>query len=108
MPRGQSQVVPKPLRELLDTGSMAGTTDGQLVERFAASRDSGGEAAFAALVSRHGPMVMGVSRHLVGDPHAADDVFQAVFLVLARRARSIRQPELLGPWLHGVTTRISA
>ena len=96
MSRGQSEAVPKPLRFLFETGSMAGMTDGQLVEQFAASRDSAGEAAFAVLVSRHGPMVLGTCRHLLGDAHAADDAFQAVFLVLARRAGSIRQPELAG------------
>jgi RNA polymerase sigma factor (sigma-70 family) len=107
MSMSQSEPMPIPLQFLLETGSMAGMTDAQLIERFAASRDSAGEAAFAALVSRHGPMVLGVCRHLLGDPHAADDAFQAVFMVLARRARSIRQPELLGPWLHGVAARIA-
>ena len=107
MSRGQSQAVPKPLRFLLETGSMAGMTDGQLVERFAASRDSAGEAAFAVLVSRHGPMVLGTCRSLLGDRHTADDAFQAVFLVLARRAASIRQPELVAPWLHAVATKIA-
>jgi RNA polymerase sigma factor (sigma-70 family) len=107
MSRGQSHAVPKPLRFLLEAGSMAGMTDGQLVERFAASRDSAGEAAFAVLVSRHGPMVLGTCRSLLGDPHTADDAFQAVFLVLARRAGSIRQPDLLAPWLHGVATKIA-
>ncbi len=86
---------------------MAGMTDGQLVERFATRRDSEAEAAFAALVSRHGPMVLGVCRHRLGDPHTADDAFQAVFLVLARRAGSIRRPDLLGPWLHAVATKVA-
>ena len=84
MSRNQSEEMPKPLRVLLETGSMAGMTDGQLVDRFASGRDSGGEAAFAALVSRHGPMVLSTCRHLLDDPHTADDVFQAVFLVLGR------------------------
>ncbi len=86
---------------------MAGMTDGDLLSRFAAGRDAGGEAAFAALVARHGPMVLGVCRHRLGDRHAADDAFQAVFLVLSRRAGSIRRPDLLGPWLHGVATRVA-
>ena len=97
MPRSQSHTMPKPLRFLLETGSMAGMTDRELVERFATSRDCAGEAAFAVIVSRHGPMVLATCRSLVGDRHAADDAFQAVFLVLARRAGSIRQPELLAP-----------
>ena len=103
----QSQAVPEPLRVLLEMGSMAGMTDVQLVERFAAGRDAGGEAAFAALVSRHGPMVLATCRQLSGDLDVADDAFQAVFMVLARRAASIRRPELLGPWLHGVAVKIS-
>ena len=107
MSRGQSESMPKPLRVLFETGSMAGMTDGQLVERFVGRQDFEGEAAFAALVSRHGPMVLTVCRHLLGDLHLAEDAFQAVFMVLARRARSIRRPELLGPWLHGVATRVA-
>jgi RNA polymerase sigma factor (sigma-70 family) len=105
--RVQGQTVPKPLRALLETGSMAGLTDSELIERFTVSRDSGAEAAFAALVSRHGPMVLGTCRLLIGDPHTAEDAFQAVFMVLARRAASIRRPDLLGPWLHGVATKVA-
>ena len=103
----RTEAIPSPLQSLLETGTMAGMTDGQLVERFATGRDTGAEAAFAALVARHGPMVLGVCRHLLGDEHAAEDAFQAVFLVLARRAGSIRRPDLLGPWLHGVAARIA-
>ena len=107
MTKCHSGPVPGPMQSLLETGSMAGMTDRELVGRFAAHRDAAGEAAFAVLVARHGPMVLGVCRHLLGDDHDADDAFQAVFLVLARRAGSIRRPELLGPWLHGVATRIA-
>jgi RNA polymerase sigma factor (sigma-70 family) len=103
----QAETIPKSLRVLLETGSMAGMTDSELIERFTASRDSGAEAAFGALVSRHGPMVLGTCRLLTGDPHTAEDAFQAVFMVLARRARSVRRPELVGPWLHGVATKIA-
>jgi RNA polymerase sigma factor (sigma-70 family) len=80
-------------------------SDSQLLARFAAARDELAEVAFAALVRRHGPMVLYVCRQILGDPHAAEDAFQATFLVLARRAHSIRQPELLGNWLHGVALR---
>ena len=72
---------------LFDGGSVAGLSDRQLLERFVAGRDPAGEAAFAALVARHGPMVLGVCRQLLGDRHHAEDAFQAVFLVLARKAR---------------------
>jgi RNA polymerase sigma factor (sigma-70 family) len=90
------------LGSLFEGGSAAGLSDRQLIERFAASRD---EAAFAALVDRHGPLVLGVCRQLLGNGHDAEDAFQAVFLVLARKAGSLREPELLGNWLYGVALR---
>ena len=107
MSRDQAETIPKPLRVLLETGSMAGMSDAELIERFTTRRDAGAEAAFAAIVSRHGPMVLGTCRLMLEDPHTAEDAFQAVFLVLARRAGSIRNPELLGPWLHGVASKIA-
>ena len=94
--------VARQLGTLFECGSMAGLSDRQLIERFAAARD---EAAFAALVARHGPMVLGVCRQRVADRQFAEDAFQAVFLVLARKARSIRDPDLLGNWLYGVALR---
>jgi RNA polymerase sigma factor (sigma-70 family) len=97
--------VVREIGSLFDGGSVAGLTDGQLVERFNRQRDAAGEAAFAALVTRHGPMVLHVCRQLLGDRHLAEDAFQAVFLVLARRAPSIRDPDLLGNWLYRVALR---
>ena len=94
--------VARQLGSLFEGGSVAGLSDRQLLERFTARREAVDEAVFAAMVSRHGPMVLGVCRQLLGDCHHAEDAFQAVFLVLARRARSIRDPDLLGAWLHGV------
>jgi RNA polymerase sigma-70 factor (ECF subfamily) len=79
--------------------------DRELLERFVRARD---QAAFAALVHRHGPMVLGVCRRLLHDAHEAEDAFQATFLVLAHKARSIGRPEQLGPWLHGVAYRTAA
>ena len=93
------------LGALFEGGSAAGLSDRQLIERFVAGHDQAGEAAFAALVARHGPMVLGVCRQLLGDHQHAEDAFQAVFLVLARKARSLREPELLGNWLYGVALR---
>ncbi len=79
-----------------------GRTDAQLLERFVARRD---ETAFTALVRRHGPMVMGVCRRTAGHADDADDAFQATFLVLARKAASIRAPAQLGAWFYGVAYR---
>jgi RNA polymerase sigma factor (sigma-70 family) len=93
------------LGSLFQGGSAAGLSDRQLIERFVTRRDEAGEAAFAALVARHGPMVLGVCRQILGDEHLAEDAFQAVFLVLADKARSLREPDLLGNWLFGVAVR---
>ena len=85
-----------------DAGSVAGLDDAALWERFALGRD---EAAFEALVVRHGPMVLATARGIVGDHHAAEDVAQATFVALARRGGAIRRSETLGPWLHRVAAR---
>src|SRR5437879_3635968 len=74
-------------------------TDAQLLACYLERRD---EAAFAAIVRRHGPLVMGVCRRILGNCHDADDAFQATFLVLIRKAASISQRELLANWLYGV------
>ena len=84
---------------------LTGPGDGELLARFIADRDEVAEVAFATLVRRHGPMVLRVCEQIVGDRHIAEDAFQAVFLILARKASSIHQPELLGHWLHGVALR---
>jgi len=80
-------------------------TDRQLLECFTGQRGELAEQAFTALVERHGPMVLGVCRNLLGDSHSAEDAFQATFLVLVRKADALGQPESLGPWLHGVALR---
>jgi RNA polymerase sigma factor (sigma-70 family) len=79
-------------------------TDAQLLGRFVQERD---EAAFEALLRRHGPMVLGVCRRLLGDQHAAEDAFQATFLVLARKAATVVPRELVANWLHGVACHVA-
>jgi polysaccharide export outer membrane protein len=79
-----------------------GVTDAQLLERFLARRE---EVAFEELVRRHGPMVLGVCRRVLAEPHAAADAFQATFLVLVRRAAFIVPRSRVGPWLYGVARR---
>src|SRR5262245_4965880 len=78
--------------------------DRQLLERFVRG---GEESAFAALVRRHGGLVLGLCRRLLRDAHAAEDAFQATFLVLARKAASIRLPDSLPSWLYGVAYRLA-
>jgi RNA polymerase sigma factor (sigma-70 family) len=79
--------------------------DGQLLERYVRQRD---EAAFEALLHRHGPLVFGVCRRLLYDAHDAEDAFQATFLILARKADSIVPRSLVGNWLYGVAYRVAA
>jgi RNA polymerase sigma factor (sigma-70 family) len=85
--------------------SLAGdTTDRELLERYARRRD---EQAFATLVERHGPVVRGVCRRVLGDGPDAEDAFQATFVVLARKAGSAGWRESVGPWLHAVASRVA-
>src|SRR5215469_5899787 len=77
-------------------------TDSQLLESFLSRRE---DAAFEALMRRHGPMVLGVCRRVLRNAHDAEDAFQATFLVLVRKASSLRSRELLANWLYGVAYR---
>jgi RNA polymerase sigma factor (sigma-70 family) len=101
------------LRALFAAGTATGLTDSQLLERYTAKRAESAEAAtaaemaFAALVDRHGPMVWGVCRRVLGDTHEAEDAFQATFLVLVRKAGSVRVDGSLGRWLYGVAHRVA-
>ena len=95
------------LRQLFGAGSGVGLTDGQLLERFATAGRDSAEAAFETILARHGSTVLSVCRQVLGDGHAAEDAFQATFLVLVRRADSlhVRDNGSLGAWLHGVAYR---
>ncbi len=96
------KVASRELQTLFSTGTLGGLSDGRLLERFASHRE---EAAFEALVRRHGPMVWGVCRRVLRDHHDAEDAFQATFLVLARKGQSIAHRELVANWLYGVACR---
>jgi RNA polymerase sigma factor (sigma-70 family) len=87
------------LRESLDP---QGVTDAQLLKRFIADRD---EEAFAAIVRRHGPMVLAVGRRILGNSHDIDDTFQASFFILAQKARSMLNRQAVGSWLYTVAYR---
>jgi RNA polymerase sigma factor (sigma-70 family) len=102
---GGMSVCPQAIRILFEVGTFGGLSDGQLLEQFATRRDEIGESAFAALMARHGPMVLSVCGGLLGDAHDAEEAFQATFLILAKKSRSIRDSELLGNWLFGVARR---
>src|SRR5882724_6873001 len=93
------------IRRLHRTAGLDGDptlTDGELLRRWAGLRD---QTAFERLLRRHGPMVRAVCGRLLADPHAAEDAFQATWLVLVRKAESVRRPEALAAWLHRITVR---
>jgi len=92
------------IREMLDAAKAGEQTDGALLRAFLGRTD---QAAFEALVRRHGPMVLRVCQRTLGDAHDAEDALQATFLVLAQKAASIRRRESLASWLHGVAYRMA-
>jgi RNA polymerase sigma factor (sigma-70 family) len=102
MATAQMDTVIRHLRRAVLRQDGAGWTDGQLLASFIDQQD---ETAFEVLVRRHGPMVFGVCRRVVGKHHDAEDAFQATFLVLARKASSVRPREKVANWLHGVAFR---
>ncbi len=101
------------LRALFEVGTTTGLSDSELLERYTIKRATSAEAAaaaesaFATLVDRHGAMVWGVCHRVLGNTHEAEDAFQATFLVLVRKARSVRVDGSLGRWLYGVAHRVS-
>jgi RNA polymerase sigma factor (sigma-70 family) len=97
--------VGRQLEVLWTSGTLTGMSDAQLVSRFTGVRDTTAETAFRELVHRHGPMVMGVCRQILRRTQDAEDAFQATFLILVRKARSIHVRESLAPWLYSVAYR---
>ncbi len=101
------------LAPLFAAGAATGLSDGELLERYTAKRAESAEAkaaaemAFGALVDRHGAMVWRVCSRVLGDAHEAEDAFQATFLILVRKARSVRVEGSLGRWLYGVAHRVA-
>ncbi len=100
----RSGIVFGEIQRLFSRGTVSGLSEGQLLARFVGERD---EVAFEAIVSRHGPMVLGICRRLLEDPHDVEDAFQATFLVLVRKARQLRDRDLLANWLYGVAPRVA-
>jgi RNA polymerase sigma factor (sigma-70 family) len=93
------------LEDLFGGGTFAGVPDGLLLERFAVGRDG---TAFEAIVARHGPMVLNVCRRILLERSDVDDAFQATFLILVRKAGTIRDRQRLGSWLYGVAHRVAS
>ena len=102
------RTVRQQLSTLFNIGVIRDLTDGQLLERYATGHGEAAELAFAALIERHGPMVMRVCRARLADPHDALDAFQATFLVLIEKSRGLWVRDSLGPWLHQVALRTVA
>jgi RNA polymerase sigma factor (sigma-70 family) len=92
------------LERLFVLGTVSGLSEGELVARFVRERD---ESAFEAIVARHGPMVLGICRRLLDDSQNVEDAFQATFLVLVKKVRSLSDSDLLGNWLYGVALRVA-
>ncbi len=108
MAREESPAVLRDIHALFHVGTSNGLTDAQLLDRFRARSDQdSSEAAFAGLMARHGPMVLGVCRRALRNPDDVADAFQATFLILVRKANSVRVEDSLGRWLYGVSRRVS-
>jgi RNA polymerase sigma factor (sigma-70 family) len=105
---GKRGAVQRDLRTLFNVGTLGDLTDGQILERFATGHPDVAELAVAALIERHGPMVLGVCRGVLADPHDAEDAFQATFLVLLKKAQGLWVRDSLGPWLYQVAHRTAS
>jgi RNA polymerase sigma factor (sigma-70 family) len=99
-----AEAVVRQIRHLVGAPGTDALTDRSLLQRFTTAGDEG---AFVALVARHGPMVLRVCRHVLGNAHDAEDAFQATFLVLARKAAGLRGHESVASWLYEVASRVA-
>jgi RNA polymerase sigma factor (sigma-70 family) len=104
MPTLQAETILRHIHNLIESTSTSGPTDTQLLHRYVTQRD---ESAFAALLRRHGRLVWNVCRRFLHHEQDAEDVFQATFLVLARRAECIHKAEAIASWLYGVAYKIA-
>src|SRR5262245_23164236 len=104
MPTPDSGKLLREVRTLIGDADRDGLPDGQLLARFVDQRD---ESAFELLVRRYGRLVFGVCRRVLDDPHAAEDVFQATFLVLVHKARSLDRRRPVADWLYTVAFRLA-
>src|SRR5437762_375955 len=104
MARSQAQSLLQHLYQLVGAAATDPLTDTELVQRFVTQHD---DQAFAALVRRHGPVVLRLCRRLLHHEQDAEDAFQATFLVLARKAATVRSHGSVGSWLYGVAYRLA-
>src|SRR5262245_9438155 len=104
MPSGRLDLLWQRVCGLRSPQDADGLSDRELMHRFTTQSDTG---AFESLLRRHGPMVLGVARRLLGHHQDAEDVLQATFLLLAKKAASLRRQEAVGNWLHGVACRLA-
>src|SRR4051794_33036464 len=104
MPRPDAGRLLREIKTLIDDGDREGLPDGQLLARFVDERD---ESAFEQLVRRYGRLVFGVCRQVLSDPHAAEDAFQATFLVLVHKAGSLDRRRPVADWLYTVAFRLA-
>ncbi len=107
-PRRWSVIRLDHLRVLFGLGTVGSLTDGELIDRFLSGGEGVAEAAFTALVDRHGALVLHACREVLGNSEDASDAFQATFLVLLKRAESIRDRGSVASWLYGVALRVSS
>jgi RNA polymerase sigma factor (sigma-70 family) len=107
MAMGNITAAAREIQTLFGWGAMGTWTDAELVTRFLNSKE-GSEAAFQVLIHRHGPMVLGVCRRVLGDEHAAEDAFQTTYLILVKKAGRLRECSRLANWLYGVALRVAS